>query len=141
MDGAIDRDIHENEFIFCVKNFFFEKWCQSSQIPERFTSMSILTINSWYKMSWQPWGQVGKCWIHSACGGPSLMKFWLQLGLFEPVKMEGSDFTQLDILNSKIAYFRPQKHQIRCLYSFWKELIRVPLFDFWFHFFIGLTIQ
>ena len=55
------------------------------------------------EMSWQPWGQVGKCWIHSACGGPSLMKFWLQLGLFEPVKMGGSDFTQLDILSWKTA--------------------------------------
>ena len=34
------------------------------------------------------------------------MKFWLQPGFFEPVKMEGSDFTKLDILTSKTAYFR-----------------------------------
>ena len=33
------------------------------------------------------------------------VKFWLQPCLFEPEKLMGSDFTQLDILNSKTAYF------------------------------------
>ena len=39
------------------------------------------------------------------------MKFWLQLGFFEPVKIGGSDFTKLDILTSKkfdVSYSRNQ---------------------------------
>ena len=56
---------------------------------------AVFVVN---KMSWQPFGQVAKWWIHSACGGPFYMKFWLQLRFFEAVKSTGSDFTQHDFL-------------------------------------------
>ena len=40
-------------------------------------------------MSWIPWGRVDKCWIHSACGGPLYMKFWLQFVFLRPLNLQG----------------------------------------------------
>ena len=51
-----------------------------SAIVQKFTRIyPFVQLMNWQnnscKMSWQPWGQVGKCWIHLASGGLGLMKF------------------------------------------------------------------
>ena len=56
---------------------------------------------NYLKMSWQPWGQVGKCWIHSACGGPLYMKFWLQLRFLSPLNLQGQILPNLTFCAEK----------------------------------------
>ena len=47
----IDSAIHESESSFLYKkHFYVEKTASISRISDRFTSISLLTINSWYKM-------------------------------------------------------------------------------------------
>ena len=59
---------------------------------------------------WTPKRHIsGKCRYHYSkicVSWDKCMKFWLQPWFWEPVKIGGSDFTQLDVKNSKTAYFR-----------------------------------
>ena len=68
-------------------------------------------------MSCTPWGQVAKWWSHLACGGPSLMKFWLQLDFFKKYifKISGSSWEKW-----AIAWLSSQTCKRAIFQTFWR---------------------
>ena len=93
----------------CAKFLSFE--LETSNFGSSYVFSSPLKWRGWFLPNltfWtQKWHISGKMYRYAKTlvSWVKDVKLWLQPCLFEPEKLLGSDFTQLNILNSKMAYF------------------------------------